>query len=303
MTEPTVTKPTVTKPAVTKYAKDAMHITERELTAMTHDLEDMHHEAMPKFRDELVEWTELRGLRRGVGRLRAASASRRTFLLGAGVTAGGLALAACSKSSSSSTSDTTPGGSTATTTAGGSTASTAGGTGKSQTDGLTGDLAVAGLAAALENTAVSTYQAGIDAATAKKLGAVPPAVVTFAQTAQMQHKEHAGAWNSILTGAGKTAITGGDKTVMDGVVTPAFAKVTDAVGLAMLALQLENVAAATYLNGINGLTSMGAIQKAISIQPVEMQHAAILNYVLGNYPVPDTFAKTDGARPPSDMVG
>jgi hypothetical protein len=34
-----------------------------------------------------------------------------------------------------------------------------------------------------------------------------------------------------------------------------------------------------------------------------MQHAAILNFVLGNYPVPDSFAKTDGARTPSDAIG
>ena len=34
-----------------------------------------------------------------------------------------------------------------------------------------------------------------------------------------------------------------------------------------------------------------------------MQHAAILNFILGNYPVPDDFAKTEGARPPSDYKG
>ena len=50
---------------------------------------------------------------------------------------------------------------------------------------LTGDLAVVALAASLENLAVQTYGAGIAAATAGKLGAVPPAVVTFAQTVQV----------------------------------------------------------------------------------------------------------------------
>ena len=51
------------------------------------------------------------------------------------------------------------------------------------------------------------------------------------------------------------------------------------------------------------LGDTGAIQVAASIQPVEMQHAAILNFVLGNYPVPDAFAKTDGARTPDDKIG
>ena len=45
---------------------------------------------------------------------------------------------------------------------------------------LSGDLAVVALAASLENLAVGTYQAGIDAATKGSLGDVPPAVVTFA---------------------------------------------------------------------------------------------------------------------------
>jgi hypothetical protein len=40
-----------------------------------------------------------------------------------------------------------------------------------------------------------------------------------------------------------------------------------------------------------------------TIQPVEMQHAAILNFVLGQYPVPNAFAKTDGARTLSDTIG
>ena len=162
---------------------------------------------------------------------------------------------------------------------------------------------MAALAASLENTAVATYQAALDAVGGGKL-TVPPAVGTFAKTAQMQHKDHAGAWNALLTGAGKQAVSGGDKTVMDGVVTPAFSNVKDVTGLAMLALELENVAAATYLNGIqNVLTNPMAIKTSASIQPVEMQHAAILLYVMGKYPVPDTFAKTDGARTPSDTIG
>jgi len=165
------------------------------------------------------------------------------------------------------------------------------------------DLAIAALATSLENLAVATYQGGIDAATAGKLGAVPPAVVTFAQTAQKQHMDHAAAWNAILTSAGKPKVTGVDTTVKTAVIDPAFATVKDVPGLAMLALQLENVAAATYLESIGLIESAGGIKTSASIQPVEMQHAAILNFVLGKYPVPDSFAKTAGARAPSDMVG
>ena len=134
---------------------------------------------------------------------------------------------------------------------------------------------------------------GVSWETAGKLGAVPPAVATFAKTAQAQHKDHAAAWNAVLTSAGKPAIMGIDKTVQDTIVTPGFANVKDVVGLAKFALALEDVAAATYLNGIeNALQDPGAIKVAASIQPVEMQHSAILHFVLGDYPVPDSFSFT-----------
>jgi hypothetical protein len=163
---------------------------------------------------------------------------------------------------------------------------------------------MAALAASLENTAVATYQAALDAAQAGKLGNVPPAVAAFVTTAQKQHRDHAAAWNAILTGAKKSAVTGVDTTVTTAVVQPAFAKVTTVGQAAQLALQLESVAAATYLNAIeNILTTTAGIQTSASIQPVEMQHIAVLNFVLGTYPVPDSFAGTSGARPLSDQIG
>lgn len=262
--------------------KDAMNISERELVSLTADLDDMHHDTLPSMHEAAAEWTDINEqLRGGVAKLGATQASRRTFLLGLGAAMGGVALAACGKSSKSS-----------------GTASTGG------DQSLSGDLAIAALAASLENLAVQTYQAGLDAAAKGSLGAVPKAIGNFVTVAQSQHKDHAAAWNSILTGAGKKAVTGVDITVKDAVVTPGFAKVKNVVDLANFALVLENAAAATYLNGIeNAIKDAGAIKIAASIQPVEMQHAAILNFVLGNYPVPDSFAKTDGARGPDDKIG
>jgi rubrerythrin len=76
-------------------------------------------------------------------------------------------------------------------------------------------------------------------------------------------------------------------------VDAAFAKVTDVTGAATLALQLEQIASATYLSAQSVLTDKDAIKLAGSIQIIDAQHAAILLYVLGKYPVPDVFAKTD----------
>lgn len=263
---------------------DPIEISERELRSMTTDLDDMHRATLPVMQEALAEWAELNHqVRTGIARV---TPSRRGFLLGAGVALGGIALAACgssSRSSSNTAATTTP-----TTVAGG---------GK-----LTGDLAVVALAAGLENLAAQTYGAGITAATAGKLGAVPPAVVDFAKTVQAQHVEHAAAWNAVLAGANQPKVTGVDKTVQDEVVAPAFAKVTDAAGLAALALELENVAAATYLEAISVVSAPAGIKTAATIEPVELQHAAILSFVLGKYPVPDTFTKMDGARPLTDVI-
>ncbi len=271
--------------------QDSLALSEGELTEMTRDLDDAHHDSLPSLRSSLEEWTDSSGdIREGITRLVSTPSSRRAFLLGGGAVLGGFALVGSGVGSglaAAATSNRVRAGSP-------SSAPVA--------QKLTGDLAVVALAASLENLAVGTYQAAIDAVTAGKLTGVPPAVVTFAQTAQGQHKDHAAAWNGVLTGAGKQPITGVDTTVKKS-VDAAFAKVTDVPGLAALALDLENVAAATYLAAIGVVKSPAGIKTAASIQPVEMQHAAILNYLLGQYPVPDAFAKTTGARPASDKIG
>ena len=269
--------------------KQELAISEAELVSMTHDLDDAHHESLPSMRDSLTEWSESDDdIRSGITRLVSTPSSRRAFLLGGGAVLGGVALVGSGMGSGLAAAATRSGrmGVPAATSA----------------QKLSGDLAVVALAASLENLAVGTYQAGIDAATKGSLGEVPPAVVTFAQTAQSQHKDHAAAWNGVLTGGGKKAVSGVDTTVKKS-VDKTFAAVKDVPGLAKLALDLENVAAATYIAAIDVVKNPAGIKTAASIQPVELQHAAILNYLLGQYPVPDAFAKSTGARPASDKIG
>ena len=209
--------------------------------------------------------------------------SRRQFLLGAGAfAAAGGGLVACSN-------DKKPPRPTAETTVG-------------PTGSLSGDLQIAALAASLENLTAATYQLGLDAAAANKLGGVPPVIVTFLQTAKRHHEAHAAAWNAILTSAGKTRVTDPDMSLKPQ-IDQAFGQVNDFFGLARLALSLENVAAATYLSGIGLIQNNQALKTAASIHPVELQHAAVLNFVLGNDPAADAFAKTEGARPSSDYPG
>lgn len=144
-------------------------------------------------------------------------------------------------------------------------------------------------AAGLEVLAVNTYQAGIDAA--PDLGA-PEAVAEFATTAMAQHQEALDTWNGILEGAGEMPVSE-PPAELDAMVTQAFGEVTDVAGLAELALLLEQTAADTYLNAVEMLTDADAITAAAGFQYVDQQHAAVLLFVLGMYPVPDDFQGTD----------
>jgi hypothetical protein len=202
-------------------------------------------------------------------------------MTGGAAAIGGVLLAACGTSKGAST----------TTTTSGKVASPA---------MLTGDLKVAALAASLENLGVYAYGAGIKAAQAGKLGTVPPAIVTFATTAMAQHQQHAAAWNAALTGAGQAKVTETDPALTP-TVNQMFGQVTDVAGLAKLALLIENIAAQTYQASISELSGAKAIATSASIHPVEMQHAAILNLVLGNYPVPNAFNPTSSARTGADL--
>lgn len=212
--------------------------------------------------------------------LSTAAVSRRRLLVGGAVAAALAAVtAACSSDDKSGTSQ----GRSATPSAS-----------ASGDDMAEGDLAVATLAAGLEVLAVATYKAGLDAATAKKLGAVPPAVAEYVTTAMAHHEEHLKAWNGVLSAAGKPEVTEPNATLKP-VVDAEFAKVKDVGGLANLALMLEQIAAQTYLKAIPTLKSKDAIRKAAEIQVVDQQHQSILLYALGKYPVPDVFQSTSKA--------
>jgi hypothetical protein len=204
---------------------------------------------------------------------------RRKFLAGTGLAAAAaVVLAACgSDDDDAATTDTTGGGTTETTAAAG-----------------VDDATIAGVAAGLEVLAVSTYQSALDAATANKLGAVPPAVASYVTTALGHHKAHLAVWNGVLKAAGRPEVTTPNATLKPTVDT-AFAAAKDVTAVAELALLLEGIAAQTYLKAIPLLKDKTAIRKAGEIQIIDQQHQAILLYALGRYPVPEVFQKTDQA--------
>ena len=157
-----------------------------------------------------------------------------------------------------------------------------------------GDLGIAQVAASLEVLAVQTYASALDAATSGALGDVPPAVASFMTTAMEHHEAHLGAWNDVLFAFDIEEVTAPPEDLKRQ-VDDRLADVEDVTGAAELALFLEETAAATYLSVIPELEDVAAIDLAASIQPIDMQHMAVLRFVLGEYPVPETFADTDMA--------
>ena len=203
---------------------------------------------------------------------------RRQVLLGGGAAALALVAAACGGDDD--------GGEEA---SGDATAS-----GTPATPDTSGDLAVARRAAGLEVLAAATYGSALEAATSGALGAVPPAVENFMNTAVEHHQAHLRAWNDVLFAGGEEEVTEAPADLQES-VDDELADVRDVEGAARLALRLEETAAATYLDAIPQLVDSAAISLAATIQPIDMQHAAVLRFVLGEYPVPETFASTEQA--------
>lgn len=209
--------------------------------------------------------------------------NRRNFLAAAGVGGAAIAFVASGGISSAGAAVGGRARAQATTTAAGGAAS--------------GDAATAAFAAGLEVLAASTYQTVLEAASAGSLGTVPPAGAEFVTKALSQHKEQLEAWNKVLDAAGQPRVIAPDPK-LTAKVQAALPSVTDFGAAAKLALLLEETAAATYQKAIPTLTSKDARKLAGSIQIIDAQHAAILHYVLGEYPVPEVFAKTDMAASP-----
>lgn len=208
---------------------------------------------------------------------------RRRFLALSGMAAGATVLVVACGSDDGDTAET---GNAVTSTTMGATSTTAGG------GGGQGDLAVAQGAAALEVLAVNTYGAALQAANAGDLGQVPDAVAEFVTTAEQQHQAALDAWNEVITGAGEPEVTE-PPAQLEQTVNEQFAQVTDVAGAAELANMLEMTAAQTYLDAQAVLEGADARGLAGSIQVTAQQRSAVLNFVLGEYPVPEVFQSTD----------
>ena len=158
-----------------------------------------------------------------------------------------------------------------------------------------GDLRTVALAAALENQAVSAYQAVGALLRGGKLGPAIPALSAFVQTATAHHVQHAATWNAILRGARKPVVTGtplsGNGQLMDSIHAA-----SDIDQLVAAVRGMETQAAQTHTAAVGKLAAAGAaLTAAATIAPVEAMHAAALGYLLSGQSAVVGFIDTGGA--------
>jgi hypothetical protein len=214
---------------------------------------------------------------------------RRRFLALAGVGGAAVVLAACGGDDDESSDETTT-TTEATTTTTAATSTTSGS--EPADDGSAADLEIAMLAAGLEVLAVDTYTAAGEAAASGALGEVPPAVATYVETELAHHQAHLDSWNGIITGSGEAEVTEPNADLAP-TVEEGLSAATDVPAVARLALMLEGIAAATYLDAVSMLANGEIIEQAGSMQVIDRQHMSLLHFALGEYPVPEVFATTD----------
>ncbi|HXZ62997.1 MAG TPA: ferritin-like domain-containing protein [Acidimicrobiales bacterium] len=155
-----------------------------------------------------------------------------------------------------------------------------------------GDLAVASRAAAVENAVAAAYGSLLGLS---RLAPLPAGLKALWQTFESHHRDHALAWNAILTAGGEPVVTSNDPA-LSATVAPGLAAVKDIDGAIGVIAGIERTLAATYLVAVEGtLTTTGALETAAAIQPIELQHAAMLDVLTGSDPVPASFATTAGA--------
>jgi hypothetical protein len=145
------------------------------------------------------------------------------------------------------------------------------------------DVQILQTAASIENLAVGTYKTAL---TLPYIGgaAANPVVTKFAQVTMGQHMQHADAFNAAAKHLGGKAQSKPDPAFVPvvnkavaglGSATPA----QGALGVVALAIELENIAAETYVKDTS--LASHASNKALfaSIMGIEAQHVAVLSAV------------------------
>jgi hypothetical protein len=145
------------------------------------------------------------------------------------------------------------------------------------------DIQVLQTAASIENLAVATYKTAL---TLPYIGgsAANPVVTKFAQVTMGQHQQHADAFNAAAKSLGGKKQNKPDPAFVP-VVNKAVASLggataaQGALGVVGLAIELENIAAETYIKDTTLVKSSTNKALFASIMGIEAQHVAVLTAV------------------------
>jgi rubrerythrin len=187
------------------------------------------------------------------------------------------------------------------------------------------DVQAAQTAASLENLAIAVYKQAADLSFMKNIPDPAGAtVVAFVTKTVEQHADHMKAFNAAASQLGGKTQDQPDQVVFDSVVTPALPTLKTPLDVVKFAAELELVAAETYLAETAAVSDKTLRNTFASIMGVENQHRAILLAVgalleagmpqlvelgpptdqlpaaAGSVGFPDTFLKTDQARPAAE---
>jgi hypothetical protein len=142
------------------------------------------------------------------------------------------------------------------------------------------DVQLLQTAASIENLAVATYKTAL---TLPYIGgsAADPVITKFAQVTMSQHAQHADAFNAAAKHLGGKAQNKPDPAFVP-VVNKAVASLGSAtaaqgsLGVVGLALELENIAAETYIKDTALAQSTSSKALFASIMGIEAQHVSVL---------------------------
>lgn len=175
--------------------------------------------------------------------------------------------------------------------------------------------------ASIENAIANAYDTLLGLPVLAGAGA-NPVFKTLISTAYRQHSDHALACNDLAAKLGGRAQNGANAAVAQ---IAARARSADLAGAIDVALQIETIVAQTYQSHAALLTDVNARRLAASILHVESQHVGLLGLMkglvnarmpdlvsldagvvarlppeVGAAAAPDSFSKTDLARPPGE---
>lgn len=219
------------------------------LRRLLKEVDDEHRDTMSSAVDGLAELA-YRGDR---------SPSRRSFLKGGIVAAGGSALVIGPLAGSAMAADTTTTTVAATTTTAPPRAP------------QSADLELLGYAQSLELAAAEVYTQAVSS------GRLSPATIEVARAFRRHHIDHAEAIGAL---AGKRALGLKNKSVVDTFGGRAL-RANDEAGVLTVAYDLENAVCATYAYAISTVQGTHPAAVLASILPIEGRHAVLLGDAIG----------------------